>query len=320
MALDQTKVVNTLEDDLQTVARLATEQAGKIMQRLFLLAAQMAAGDQPLTTLPRFRVALAEIVDITVRSMGFSDMLGRLRTIREAKAEGLEVSRTDLFTRDVSVRYQKINTELPDFLKLPFLEAVEDFAEREPALVDTAQEVHDAYRRREFTLARATSLQVVEKAQRQLNKTLTDGGTATDFVKFMRKSGAANLSEGYLKTVFRTNLSTAQHAGRVRMAEDPDFEGFLLGWRYVAQVSNPNKPRPTHAAMHNHIAALNDPVWLVWTPPNGFNCRCTIIEVSKFGAKDLGRIKRDGSFRSDPAPSVLPDTGFAGSPRGAVYG
>ncbi len=319
MALDQTKVVNTLEDDLLTVSRLAKKQAYDLMVRIFLLGAKIAANTDPLNVLDRYRGALQEFSDLTIRSMGFSDLLGRLRTIREAKAEGLDASRTRRIRGSV-VPYEKINHELPDFLKLPFLDAIEDFTEREPALVGTSQEVHDAYRRRQFTLARATNLLVVQQAQKRMVKILAEGGTVKDFVDYMQKRGAEDFTKGYLTTVYRTNLSTAQHAGRVRMADDPDLDGFLLGWRYVAQVSQANKPRPNHAAMHGHIAARNAPVWSVWLPPNGYNCRCTVIEVTKFGAKDMRRLNEDGTLRSDPTPNVLPDEGFRSSPRGEIYG
>ncbi len=319
MALDQTKVVDTLEDDLLTVSRAAKRQALDITQRLFLQAAEFVAGRHPGAASLRFSAHLRELSDVTIRAMGFSDLLGRLRTIREAKAQGFEGIRADLFMRDAGVPYEKINHELPGFLKLPFMDAIEDFTSREPVLADSGQEVHDAYRRREFSVARATNIQVVRQVQRKMTQVLAEGGTQTDFIKFMRDKGKEQFSKGYLTTVFRTNLSTAQHAGRERMADDPDLSGFLIGWRYVAQVSQANKPRPNHAAMHGHIAARKAPVWYVWMPPNGYNCRCTVIEVTRFGARDMGRLQEDGTLRSDPSPNVLPDEGFRTSPRGQIY-
>jgi len=33
--------------------------------------------------------------------------------------------------------------------------------------------------------------------------------------------------------------------------------------------------------MHGFIAPEDDPIWRTWTPPAGFNCRCTVIGLSE---------------------------------------
>lgn len=60
-----------------------------------------------------------------------------------------------------------------------------------------------------------------------------------------------------------------------RFAEDGD--------RYYLQyrTANDGKVRPTHAALHGVTLPMSDPFWEEYYPPNGWNCRCTAIQVRK---------------------------------------
>ena len=46
------------------------------------------------------------------------------------------------------------------------------------------------------------------------------------------------------------------------------------------------KTRPSHAALHGSVYAIDDPFWGSFYPPNGFNCRCTVMAL---GERDIKR-------------------------------
>lgn len=44
------------------------------------------------------------------------------------------------------------------------------------------------------------------------------------------------------------------------------------GFRYVKNTER-------HAALHNTTLPINDPFWDIYTPPNGYNCQCTLEKI-----------------------------------------
>lgn len=55
------------------------------------------------------------------------------------------------------------------------------------------------------------------------------------------------------------------------------------GDRYFLQyrTQNDSKVRPEHAALHGVTLPITDPFWETYYPPNGWNCRCTVVQVRK---------------------------------------
>lgn len=60
-----------------------------------------------------------------------------------------------------------------------------------------------------------------------------------------------------------------------RFSEDGD--------RYNLQyrTANDGKVRPEHAALNGVTLPPSDPFWEEYYPPNGWNCRCTVVQVRK---------------------------------------
>lgn len=80
----------------------------------------------------------------------------------------------------------------------------------------------------------------------------------------------------YLRAEYNFVQSSAEMAGR--------WEGFMEdGDRYNLQyrTANDGKVRPEHAAMHGITLPMSDPFWEEFYPPNGWNCRCTVVQVRK---------------------------------------
>lgn len=62
------------------------------------------------------------------------------------------------------------------------------------------------------------------------------------------------------------------------------WEEFLQdGDRYNLQyrTANDDKVRPEHAALDRVTLPMSDPFWQEYYPPNGWNCRCTVVQVRK---------------------------------------
>lgn len=112
-----------------------------------------------------------------------------------------------------------------------------------------------------------------------------------------------------LETIVRTNFSEAMNMGRKNMMDDPDLADFVPYRQYSAIMDD--RVRESHAAMHGRIYKSTNPIWDTILPPNGFNCRCTVIPITKLELKrmigdDIGIATSDG----DPLPANFPDQGF----------
>lgn len=107
-------------------------------------------------------------------------------------------------------------------------------------------------------------------------------------------------TQAQVETALRTGMSSAFTAGRFEAAKDPEIAEILWGWEYVAILDD--RVRDEHAALHGTKLPLDDPLWESIAPPNGFNCRCTLIEA--FKDENPQRVEKDGT----------PDTGFLFNP------
>ncbi len=110
------------------------------------------------------------------------------------------------------------------------------------------------------------------------------------------KEYAAELLQGksksLIETLFRTNLTQAysdQALARIRRS------GKRAPFIQYITVRDA-RVRPTHRAMHGFIAAADDAIWDLWTPPNGYNCRCILMPIMYLEAIRMGiyRVQDDG--------------------------
>ncbi len=85
-----------------------------------------------------------------------------------------------------------------------------------------------------------------------------------------------------LNTIYRVNMQTAYSAARYqRLRDNVDNRPY---WQYSAVGDA--RTRPAHLALSGKIYRYDDPFWTTFYPPNGFNCRCTVIALSD---RDLAR-------------------------------
>ncbi len=149
-----------------------------------------------------------------------------------------------------------------------------------------------------FTIAGISVLDQIERVKVSLEKATGQGWS---FAKWKRAVAAGEvpleLPAHRVETIFRTNIQGWYAAGRCRAIQANKSARPYLMYSAI----NDGRTRPAHAAMDGFIAQVDDAIWRTWTPPAGFNCRCTVIGLSEAQAKARG-IK--------PFPGKTPDPGW----------
>jgi SPP1 gp7 family putative phage head morphogenesis protein len=166
-------------------------------------------------------------------------------------------------------------------------------------------------RREAMTIAAADMDAVEQEVRGAIDEAVAKG---TGLEEFRAKLDAVTQARGlapiepyHAETIFRTNTLAAYSGGEFVRAQELFASGEIVAAMYVAVVDD--RTRPNHLAMDGFWAALDSPVWDAWWPPNGWNCRCTIILLTQADVDRLG-----GWAAAPQAPAVSPDPGFEGNP------
>ena len=87
-----------------------------------------------------------------------------------------------------------------------------------------------------------------------------------------------------LETVFRTNMQSAYGAGKWESIErNAKTTPYLM---YVAV--DDGRTREEHAQFDGLVLPWDHPFWKTHYPPNGWNCRCGVIQLSAAEVKEMG--------------------------------
>jgi SPP1 gp7 family putative phage head morphogenesis protein len=79
----------------------------------------------------------------------------------------------------------------------------------------------------------------------------------------------------WLQTEYNTAIGCGQMAGRwVEFQQNAESMPYL---QYV--TAGDDRVREEHALLDGMIKHINDPFWDVYYPPNGYNCRCDVIQL-----------------------------------------
>jgi SPP1 gp7 family putative phage head morphogenesis protein len=107
---------------------------------------------------------------------------------------------------------------------------------------------------------------------------LDENGERKPFERFLNdvQSIDKTYNQNYLRAEYNFAQSSAQMAAK--------WEGFMEdGDRYNLQyrTAGDDKVRPQHAALNGVTLPPSDSFWEEFYPPNGWNCRCTVVQVRK---------------------------------------
>lgn len=92
-------------------------------------------------------------------------------------------------------------------------------------------------------------------------------------------TAGASAKKSKLMNLIRTNTQLAYGAGRWNSYQDPDIADLIWGFEYV--TVGDDRVRPNHKAMDGIRLPKEDPFWKNQWPPNGYQCRCSTLEILK---------------------------------------
>lgn len=106
----------------------------------------------------------------------------------------------------------------------------------------------------------------------------TSTGTFKNYDKFYEevRSIHERYNQNYLRAEYNFAVQSTQMAVRWHKFEQ-DGDRYLLQYR----TANDGLVRPEHQALHNTTLPIGDPFWNDYTPPLGWNCRCTVVQVRR---------------------------------------
>ncbi|UOO77323.1 minor capsid protein [Neisseria sp. Dent CA1/247] len=167
----------------------------------------------------------------------------------------------------------------------------------------TASEIAKVY-----TIARITDLDMLNDIKQSMIKAADSGQAFADWRKDILqhlqnkgwlhpnghngqdiidpKTGEVFGTPRRLDTIYRTNMQSAYSAGQYQgYMDNIDHRPY---WMYDAVADH--RTRPAHAAMDGLVYRYNDPFWTTFYPPNGYNCRCTVVALAERDIERSGRI------------------------------
>lgn len=190
---------------------------------------------------------------------------------------------------------------------VPFLEAMQYAQLKKIVSPDEFYSLDLRTRQYASTVSFLSSLEQINTVMQAVNKSIADGSTFNDFKELVAKNEII-LPESYLDNVFRTNIQSAYAHGRWQQQQRNKAARPYLMYSAI----DDSRVRPSHLAMNRIIRHIDDPFWLIWYPPNGFRCRCTVIALTEKQALKYG-ITSD-----EDLPDIAVDLGWSTSP--ANYG
>ena len=193
------------------------------------------------------------------------------------------------------------------FEPLPFDEAIDYWRAKVSVSPQEFARLTLAAQQKAFTIADGASRLIRDEIRDYIDQALVEGMTLGEF-----QSSAAHLLDAvgisaraphYWETVYRTNLATSYQVGRWKQITEPAVRAARPYLRYVS--ARLPTSRQSHVDKHGLVYPTDHPFWRQWYPPNGFNCKCTVMSVSE------SLLDRRGWKMSTESSWDSPDQGFA---------
>ena len=172
---------------------------------------------------------------------------------------------------------------------------------------------------RAFTVAKMMDVDLLRQVRDSLDSALANG---TSFAQWRREIEPALQRAGWwgvkevidpetgiaapaqlgspwrLETIFRTNMQAAYASGQWQEIQAQAEAAPFLLYDAVDDL----RTRPLHRAWDNTCLPITSAWWSTHFPPNGWNCRCGVIqldaeELSSLGIRPLADTPDDGSYR-----------------------
>jgi len=119
---------------------------------------------------------------------------------------------------------------------------------------------------------------------RSMSDLLAQPELKSSFFKFKQEASKifTDYNDAYLQAEYQTAVGSSRMAANWgRIMQDADVLP-LLKYQTVGDA----RVRPTHRDLDNIVRPVNDKFWTNYYPPNGWRCRCTVIQLSE-GEEDV---------------------------------
>lgn len=107
---------------------------------------------------------------------------------------------------------------------------------------------------------------------------LDENGNKKPFERFLNDVRKINdtYNANYLHAEYNFVQASATMAAKWEQFSE-DGDRYYLQYR----TAKDDKVRPEHAALDGVTLPMSDSFWETYYPPNGWNCRCTVVQVRK---------------------------------------
>lgn len=172
-----------------------------------------------------------------------------------------------------------------------------------------------------FTVAKATSLDVLDDIQQAVSSAIAEGKT---FAKFQKELKPLLVEKGWwgiqsmtdpltgevkdvqlgsprrLKTIYDANIRTARAASQWEAIQrTKEALPYLL-----YQLGPSATHRAEHASWNGTLLPADDPFWATHFTPNGYGCKCWVRQISK---AEYGTLSKDDTIKTTAPPVEYQD-------------
>ncbi len=120
----------------------------------------------------------------------------------------------------------------------------------------------------------------------QLNQLLVgNNGETLTYNQFKKEASKVldTFNSNYLAAEYQRSVAGSQNALLWDKIQETKH---LLPYLQYETVGD-QRVRPTHQALDNIIRKVDDTFWLSYMPPNGWNCRCTVLQLEEAEETDM---------------------------------
>jgi SPP1 gp7 family putative phage head morphogenesis protein len=241
---------------------------------------------------------ISEFVTPTFEALNHGMMLGALdgayeadtnNTIDAAALSPPEVELSHRLASSTSTTYRVLG-----FSNMTYESALDQFLERKVLTRASFDALTEKARRRAFTIAGTSKIQIIKTAQRELARQVALGADLSNFRKVvaqrLESAGWTPASRSHVETIFRTNVANTYQAGHWEHRMRPSVLKARPFTQVVTVNDGPPRQRETHRKLHMRVLRADDPAWKEACPPFGYNCRCRLrtLPSSYDGPVDTG--------------------------------
>lgn len=149
---------------------------------------------------------------------------------------------------------------------------------------------------------------VEQKAKEATEEIIREGMHVREGTNHLREAlTAAGIEAAHpwlIETLVRSQIEISYSAGRWNGNEAAEIQEILWGYDYV--TVGDDRVRPSHEGLDGMSLPKDSPMWDSIWPPNGFNCRCDVLEVfkdEKHRVKEPVAVERNGRIY-EPGPDL----------------